>query len=323
MNLKENALLMKNQTFGVEIEMSRISQRNVVEIVQDYFNQKYGLENDHYYEGSHLHNYVAEDHKGRKWNAYSDCSISGADTAELVTPILTYEDIEDLQEIVRLLRQNGAISDAQHMCGVHIHIGVKTADGERNHTPKSIRNLVNVISSHQFLLHKAIGFTERRQQYCHPLSERLVETLNAKKPTTWDALEDIHYGVLGRDYSHYSSTRYYFLNLHAIWDKNTIEFRCFEFHKNMHAGELKAYIQLCLAMSNYAKLVRHCRPNDISNTTNQKYSMNSWLKNLGLIGDEFKTARKMLMKRLSGDTAYRNGRHTNDIDDLDLDLMGD
>ena len=54
---------------------------------------------------------------------------------ELVTPILTYNDIETLQELIRKLRHAGAKSDATRGCGVHIHIGAKrahTADTQKS-----------------------------------------------------------------------------------------------------------------------------------------------------------------------------------------------
>ena len=43
-------------------------------------------------------------------------------------------------------------------------------------------------------------------------------------------------------------------------------------------------------------------------TENPKYAMRTWLLRLGFIGDEFKTAREILTKRLAGDTAFRSGR---------------
>lgn len=48
----------------------------------------------------------------------------------MVTPILTYEDIETLQAIIRLLRKAGAKSSPSRGCGVHIHIG------KGSHTPR-------------------------------------------------------------------------------------------------------------------------------------------------------------------------------------------
>ena len=56
----------------------------------------------------------AWDAQGREWKFQKDVSIAGCDAekCELVTPILKYEDIETLQELVRKLRKAGAISHA-------------------------------------------------------------------------------------------------------------------------------------------------------------------------------------------------------------------
>ena len=104
------------------------------------------------------------------------------------------------------------------------------------------------------------------------------------------------------------------LNLHATFTKGTVEFRLFQFDapadgkKNgLHAGQLKSYIQLCLALSQMAKTAKSASPKPQQNE-NQKYAMRTWLLRLGFIGDEFKTAREVLTKRLTGDRAFRNGR---------------
>ena len=312
-NLIENSIRMKEQTFGVEVEMSNISQGTCARLMQKHFNEKWNLSYRPVHDGSHLNEWYAMDNQGRKWKAYSDSSISGCESAEMVTPVCTYEDIETIQELVRLMRENGAVSSAYYGCGVHIHVGLG------NHTPKTIRNLVNVVNSHQTILKKSIGFTESRSTYCNVLNSTLVNELNRKKPETWDKLKTLHYRILGGGTHHYSGSRYYFLNLHAIWDKGTVEFRCFEFHKNMHAGELKSYIQLCLAMSSYAQMVAYSSPNPVD-MSNEKWAMKNWLNNMGLIGEEFKTARKMLTKRLSGDLGSRIPRTIqSSLDDLNLE----
>ena len=41
---------------------------------------------------------------------------------------------------------------------------------------------------------------------------------------------------------------------------------------------------------------------------NPKYAMRTWLLRMGFIGDEFKTAREVLTKKLSGDAAFRTAR---------------
>lgn len=73
------------------------------------------------------------------------------------------------------------------------------------------------------------------------------------------------------------------------------------------ANTLKSYIQLCLALSQMAKTVKTASPKPQQNE-NPKYAMRTWLLRLGFIGDEFKTAREILTKRLAGDTAFRTAR---------------
>lgn len=104
------------------------------------------------------------------------------------------------------------------------------------------------------------------------------------------------------------------LNLHSTFTKGTIEFRLFQFDapangkKNgLHAGQLKSYIQLCLALSQMAKEVRTASPKQ-PQVENPKYAMRTWLLRLGFIGEEFKTARDILTRKLPGDTAFRHGR---------------
>ena len=324
-NLRINAEMLKKPTIGVEIEMGKISKQNACQIVANYFSEKYGIVSGPIHEGRHHDNWVCAGRpdlvtgRARKWQFMDDGSMSGDwghITCEMVTPILRYDDIEDLQAIVRLLRQAGARSGAHWNSGVHIHVGADfDEDGGMN--ARSTRNLVNLIASHERLICDAVAVTPSRQsQWCRFVEPTFLQRINTNKPKTKTDLERAWYGHTGH-HDHYDGTRYHLLNLHAIWNKGTIEFRCFEFHNNLHAGELKAWVQLCLAMVSYSKLIKYSSPKPID-TTNQKYAMKNWLTNMGLIGDEFKTCRKMLTKHLSGDTAYKGGR-SNDIDDDDVD----
>ncbi len=67
---------------------------------------------------------------------------------------------------------------------------------------------------------------------------------------------------------------------------------------------MKAYIQLVLAMSNMAKEMRNASPVP-QQTENQKYAMYWWMRRLGMIGDEFETARALLTRKLEGHTTSR------------------
>ena len=117
----------------------------------------------------------------------------------------------------------------------------------------------------------------------------------------------------GRD-QHYNDSRYHMLNLHATFTKGTIEFRLFQFanpegnKKNgLHAGELKSYIQLCLALSAQAKAAKSASPKE-PQVDNPKFAMRTWLIRLGFVGEEFETAREILTRNLAGDAAFRHGR---------------
>ena len=47
-------------------------------------------------------------------------------STEVVSPVLGYGDIADLQEVVRQLRHSGAIVNAS--CGIHIHVDARNAE---------------------------------------------------------------------------------------------------------------------------------------------------------------------------------------------------
>ena len=302
---------MKKQTIGVEVEMNSITRQNAAKVAAEFF----GI--GRYEDTSRRNGYAAWsawDAQGREWKFQRDGSIAGPDSekCELVTPILTYADIETLQELIRRLRKAGAKSDASRGCGVHIHIG---ANG---HTPQTLRNLANIMASHEQLLISALNLDRTRiNRYCSTVDRRFLEQLNRRKPQTMADFADIWYGSQGADWERhqlYNSSRYHMLNYHATFTKGTIEFRLFQFDEpsdgrqnGLHAGQLKAYIQLCLALSQMAKTVRTASPKP-QQTENPKYAMRTWLLRLGFVGDEFKTVREVLTKRLDGDAAFRSGR---------------
>ena len=243
---------------------------------------------------------------GRHWTVERDGSVT-APSAEVVSPVCRYEDIEMVQEVVRAIRAAGEKADGS--CGIHIHIGL----GE--HTPQSLRRLVNIVNAKEDLLTMALGISPaRRSQWCAPVNQVFLTELNRRKPTTMEDFARIWYarnGGSSSDWRHcaaqlYDHSRYHLLNLHVTFSTerpaHTIEFRAF--NGTLHAGEIKAYIQLCLAISAQAlstKAASSTRPV----TDNPKYTFRCWLLRLGFIGDEFSTAREHLLKKLPGNAAWR------------------
>ena len=302
---------MKKQTIGVEVEMNNITRQKAAKLAADFFGT------NRFQDTAYRNGYCtwsAWDAQGREWKFQRDSSIHGPDSekCEMVTPILTYGDMETLQELIRKLRKAGAKSDPSRGCGVHIHIGAK------GHTPQTLRNLANIMASHEQLLADALAIDHgRMRSYCRMVNPAFLNEVNRKKPTTMAKLADIWYTSNGASYGrdqHYNDSRYHMLNLHATFTKGTVEFRLFQFdapdngkQNGLHAGQLKSYIQLCLALSQMAKEVRSASPKP-QQTENPKYAMRTWLLRLGFIGDEFKTARELLTRRLDGDAAFRSGR---------------
>ena len=302
---------MKKQTIGVEVEMNNITREKAARLASEFFGTGR-------YENTARRNgyctWSAWDADGREWKFQKDVSIAGPDAekCEMVTPILNYSDIETLQEIIRILRKAGAKSDSSRGCGVHIHIGAK------GHTAQTLRNLANIMASHEQLLISALNLDEYRiRRYCRTVDESFLEQINRRKPTTMSELADIWYKSHNANYGrnqHYNDSRYHMLNLHATFTKGTVEFRLFQFdtpsngkQNGLHAGQLKSYIQLCLALSQMAKEVKTASPKP-QQSENPKYAMRTWLLRLGFIGEEFKTAREILTRNLDGDTAFRHGR---------------
>lgn len=301
---------MKSQSFGIEIEGNNITREKAAKVAAEFFGTgryEYTARRNGY------ESWSAWDAEGREWKMQKDVSIDGPETqkCEMVSPILYYKDMELLQGVIRALRKAGMKSDYSRTCGVHVHIS-----GE-GHTPQSIRNLVNIMASHESQLVKAIGIDHYRMtNYCKMVDPTFLEQVNKKKPKTMTELENIWYTSQGEDYGrtrHYNRSRYHFTNLHSFFNGHgTVEFRGFQYdipkdgkRNGLHAGETKAFIQLCLAINQLAKQIKYASPKP-QQTENEAYAFRCWMLRLGFIGDEFKTAREYYLKNMGGNCAWRH-----------------
>ena len=290
---------MRSQNFGIEIEMTGLTRAAAARIIAGYFDTQAA------HIGGDYDTYTVRDDQNRQWKLVSDASIrcrngnnrqAGREySVELVSPICQYADIETVQEVVRKLRGGGAkVNDS---CGIHVHVDASS------HTPQTLRNIVNIMASKEDLLYKTLKVQVNREHYCQKADTRFLEELNHKRPKTMQEVEQMWYNGYGGRYIHYDDSRYHALNLHSVFSKGTIEFRMF--NSTLHAGEVKSYIQLCLAISHQA-LVQRGASRIKRQPENEKYTFRTWLLRLGLIGDEFKTARQHLLKNLEGNIAWRD-----------------
>lgn len=295
---------MFTNKFGIEIEFTGITRGDAAKAAAEYLGGTVTNTAD-YYDTKKV---IAPD--DMVWKFMSDGSISCQKkqgrkkvaanreySVELVSPILTYrEDIDTLQELVRKLRKDGAFANPS--CGIHIHL-----DGS-NHTPRSIRNFVNIIASKNDLFYKALQITPERMSYCKKMDSLLVEKMNRKKPKTMRQIEEIWYAGYSESRDrHYHHSRYHFLNLHSFFTGNhTVELR--GFNSELHAGKIRSYIVLALAL-NHQALTQKCASAKKPQTENEKFAMRTYLNRIGFIGEEFANCREHLTAHLDGSAAWR------------------
>jgi hypothetical protein len=235
----------------------------------------------------------ARDPQGRTWKAVRDGSLPGTH-AEIVSPILGYGDIEMLQEAVRRLRRAGATAPTSST-GIHIH--VSNADGNRFDTP-TLRRLAQAIWSQEEIILKALATDPNRSRYCRPTPGGFISALRSARATS-TVRAAWYREANGRRPSRYDSSRYHAVNLNSAFWRGTVEFRWF--NGSLHAGEIKTYIQFALALCAKNKVTRQTVSRRRTyNPTTARNDMRILVKSLGLVGDEFKTARHHLTKNLPG-----------------------
>lgn len=287
--------LIKKQFSGVEIEFTGITRQTAADVLARYFNSAVRYVPQEGYDTRKI-----EDPTGRSWKIVNDSSIRATVTngqVELVTPKLEYADIPTLQEVVRALRLVGAkVNDS---CGIHVHVDAA------NHTAQSLKNITFIMSSKEDMLERSLKIRPGGiNHFCKKTEDRFVNELKNHKVINMYQLKDLWYN--GNTYDatrHYSNTRYRMLNLHNVWYRGTVEFRMF--NSTLHAGKVKAYVNLSLAIS--AQAIEQKRASaDKTVTDNDKYTFRCWLLRLGLNGDEFKTTREHLLANLTGNAAWRN-----------------
>ena len=87
--------------------------------------------------------------------------------------------------------------------------------------------------------------------------------------------------------------------------EDAVSFPWFPFTAN--SDEMAAYTEFVKKLCGMARRVKRVsgRPTE---TDNDKYAFRCFLLRLGFIGDEYKAARKILLKNLTGNSAFRHGK---------------
>jgi len=168
--------------------------------------------------------------------------------------------------------------------------GFEVAVPMEGHTGNTLRNLVNMVYGKQALIKKSLGITANiiEDNLCIGINKAKIETLEDFKT----AIDDI--GVsscpgIGFDFK----------------DNNIITFKFLE--GDVSTEKVNAYIQLVALLNQSAKALKHASFK-LKDTDNDKFTFRVWLVKIGMIGDEYKAARKVLGEKLSGNSAFRSGK---------------
>ena len=93
--------------------------------------------------------------------------------------------------------------------------------------------------------------------------------------------------------------------------EETIEFPWFTLRQD---GDADAYAKFITMLCEFAKnLQRVVNKPDASD--NEKYAFRCFLLRLGMIGEEYKPVRRVLLRRLTGSSAFRHGKPEGGADD--------
>ena len=301
----------RDQYFGCEIELTGINRATAAQTLADLF----GTCAEH--SGGGYDAYRVKDLDGKEWKIVRDGSIhpecrrrsvliGETYKVELNSPKLEYGEMEKLQEVVRSLRRAGGI--VNDSCGMHVHVDAS------KHTPQSLKNVLSIMYSKEDILFKALQVNESRaSRWCQKVREPMLQKarkLSSEETKNLTQLEAIWYEGDNGSTEHYNWTRYYALNLHSVFYRGTVEFRCF--NSTLHAGRAAAYVNLCLAMSAQA-IAQRSTVMRKTQSDNELFTFRVWLVRLGLNGPEFKHTRDHLLANLDGDRAWRYDKDSYDV----------
>jgi len=200
--------------------------------------------------------------------------------------IVTTPEVGIAEEHVTLRMVLDALNNAGAKAEGNLTITLPMAE----HTGNTLRNLVNLIWSKQNLIRKALDW----QTSIVP--ESLVKVIN---DIPIDSLEEfarvvnnaIEAGQIEGD-----------SDLDLDMADKIIRFSFF--NASLDAEEVHAFGILCWQLNEQAMKQKFSSIKQ-KESANERYSMRCYLLKLGFIGEKYKAARKILLARLDGDSAFR------------------
>lgn len=154
------------------------------------------------------------------------------------------------------------------------------------HTGQTLRNLVNMICSKQMLIKKALEIDE------DIVDEELIKAINEANVGTIEEFKLVIEQWVSRA-------------IDFDFDNNRITFKLYQ--EKVDSEKINAYTQLVGLLNQQAKTLRYASAK-VKDSDNEKFTFRVWIIRLGMVGDEYKETRKILLRNLTGNSAFRYGK---------------
>ena len=193
-------ITIQEQKFGVEIELSGVPRHTIAEAVAEAVDGRITATHRTGYDET-----IVTDQQGREWKIQNDGSIpiiNGHRGSEIVTPILEYDDIELLQQVVRKVRATHVV--APKTSAVHVHVNASP------HNPKSLSILAKMVFKNEDMIFDALQVhPDRRRRYTRPMDYEFIDKVAKRRPQTKEKLNEMWFGHYLAHPAHYHGNRYY------------------------------------------------------------------------------------------------------------------
>ena len=218
---------------------------------------------------------VKAEYMGAPSFAYQIKSPQGIITVDKEGGIKNSEGIEvELEELLNDFQEESVKAETEHSEIIFSMTG---------HTGITLRNLINMISSKQTLIKKALAIET------DIVTGEFVEGINNVRIVD---IEDFKTAVLEIGEEKCPGISFDF-------EKETLEFKFIKGFENAEIAD-----QFAETLNESSKKFKHSSPKE-RQTDNEKYTFRTWLLRLGFIGDRYKEARNQLLGNLEGNSAFR------------------
>ena len=193
-------------------------------------------------------------------------------------------EVDDTEANMNLLRKfvpGGALDDVEGEEIVALEISVPT----EGHTVTSIMNLLHLFCSREKLLNRCVG-----NAHNFLMNKEFIKALDDQVP---DSLEDY--------FTKQDAAGGEKVNRGLIISQEKITVK-FPYLKD--SDTIKAYTDL-IGLMNQMALAQKRVIKDKFHSSNEKYAFRCWLVRLGMIGDDYKVTRKILLSNMPGNSAFR------------------